>query len=39
MGIYEFEDGYRAWFHGLNKTELKKLERAHGKLVRFTPAG
>lgn len=34
-GWYIFEDGFRAWFHGMSKSELKRETIKHGKLIRF----
>lgn len=34
-GWYCFSDGYEMWCNGLSKTELKKEELKHGKLVCF----
>ena len=37
QGWYTFEDGTRAWFHGLNSQELKIEVHKHGKVVKFEP--
>ena len=35
QGWYTFADGYRAWYHGMDKTEKKWEIIKHGKIVKF----
>lgn len=35
---YEFADGSEGWIHGLSTSELKNMERVHGKLILYIPA-